>query len=156
MFKKENGITLVALVVTIIVLLILAGVYITMISGDDGIATRASQAASKTDVGNVEDAINLAITSAKTEHYAKFAEGTVTSITPTLTIGDVNAALSGYVLKADDTTKVIADKDAIDVVEGSDATKDATFTATFTVEETTDAGVTTYVITDVTVAAKAK
>ena len=43
MFKKQNGITLVALVVTIIVLIILAAVTITMVAGQDGILNRAQQ-----------------------------------------------------------------------------------------------------------------
>ena len=46
MFKKEKGITLVALVVTIIVLLILAGVAISLTIGNNGIFTRAQDAAS--------------------------------------------------------------------------------------------------------------
>lgn len=41
MFKKERGITLVALVVTIVVLLILAGVSISMVLGNNGIVTKA-------------------------------------------------------------------------------------------------------------------
>lgn len=45
MFKKERGITLVALVVTIIVLLILAGVAISLTIGNNGIFQRAQQAA---------------------------------------------------------------------------------------------------------------
>ena len=45
MFKKENGITLVALVVTIIVLLILAGVAISLTVGNNGLFTRAQNAA---------------------------------------------------------------------------------------------------------------
>ena len=47
MFKKERGITLVALVVTIVVLLILAGVSISMVLGNNGIVKKAtdSQAA---------------------------------------------------------------------------------------------------------------
>ena len=44
MFKKEKGITLVALVVTIIVLLILAGVAINLTIGQNGIFTRAQNA----------------------------------------------------------------------------------------------------------------
>lgn len=47
MFKKENGITLVALVVTIIVLLILAGVAISLTIGNNGIFTRAQDATEK-------------------------------------------------------------------------------------------------------------
>lgn len=42
--SKEKGITLVALVITIIVLLILAGVTISMVVGDNGIITKAQQA----------------------------------------------------------------------------------------------------------------
>lgn len=45
--KKENGITLVALVVTIIVLLILAGVSLSMVFSQDGIFQRAENAANK-------------------------------------------------------------------------------------------------------------
>ena len=45
MFKEEKGITLVALVVTIIVLLILAGVAISLTVGQNGLFTRAQNAA---------------------------------------------------------------------------------------------------------------
>ena len=42
--SKEKGITLVALVITIVVLIILAGVTISMVVGDNGIITKAQQA----------------------------------------------------------------------------------------------------------------
>lgn len=42
--KKQKGITLIALVITIIVLLILAGVAITTLTGDNGILTKAGNA----------------------------------------------------------------------------------------------------------------
>ena len=45
--KKENGITLVALVITIIVLLILAGVSISLVFNGDGLFERANSAAYK-------------------------------------------------------------------------------------------------------------
>ena len=48
MFKKENGITLVALVVTIVVLLILAGVSISLVLGQNGLVNRAKEAANAT------------------------------------------------------------------------------------------------------------
>lgn len=44
MFKKERGITLVALVVTIVVLLILAGVSISLVLGNNGIVTKSKEA----------------------------------------------------------------------------------------------------------------
>ena len=46
--KGNKGITLIALVITIIVLLILAGVTIAALSGDNGILTRAKEAKEKT------------------------------------------------------------------------------------------------------------
>ena len=48
-FKNENAITLIALVITIIVLLILAGVSISMLTGDNGILTQAKEAKEKTE-----------------------------------------------------------------------------------------------------------
>ena len=45
---KQNGITLIALVITIVVLLILAGVTIATLTGDNGILTRANDAKTQT------------------------------------------------------------------------------------------------------------
>ena len=60
--KKENfqrGITLIALVVTIIVLIILAGVSINMVIGDNGIITQAQKAAEDTDLSQNYEEENL-------------------------------------------------------------------------------------------------
>lgn len=59
--RNQRGITLIALVITIIVLLILAGVSIAMLTGDNGILTKADDAKEKTAKGEVADKINLAI-----------------------------------------------------------------------------------------------
>ena len=45
MLKGQKGITLVALVITIIVLIILAGISIALVMNNDGIATKAKQGA---------------------------------------------------------------------------------------------------------------
>ena len=55
----SNGITLIALVITIIVLLILAGVSIATLTGDNGILTRASDAKIETALGAVKEALRL-------------------------------------------------------------------------------------------------
>ena len=60
--KKERGITLIALVITIIVLLILAGISIAMLSGDNGILNRAVQAKEATRGGEVQETVRLAAT----------------------------------------------------------------------------------------------
>ena len=71
--KKNKGITLIALVVTIIVLLILAGISISMLTGQNGILNRAQEAKEKTQVANEKEAIGLATMDALTE-----GKGTIT------------------------------------------------------------------------------
>ena len=58
--KTTNGITLIALVITIIVLLILAGVSIAMLSGDNSILQKATEAREKTGTTQTEERIQLA------------------------------------------------------------------------------------------------
>ena len=57
MFKSKKGITIVALVVTIVVLLILAGVSINLVLGDNGIVKKAQDAKNKT----IEDQANMQV-----------------------------------------------------------------------------------------------
>lgn len=64
---NEKGITLIALVITIIVLLILASVSIAMITGDNGILMQAQKAKNKTDEAAEKEQISLAYSGAKAE-----------------------------------------------------------------------------------------
>ena len=64
--KEKKGITLIALVVTIIVLLILAGVTISLVLGQDGIFSKAEVAAEKTNEGQELDQVRLAVLEART------------------------------------------------------------------------------------------
>ena len=57
--KEFKGITLIALVITIILLLILAGVTIAALSGDNGILTRAKEAKEKTEQAQKEEESTL-------------------------------------------------------------------------------------------------
>ena len=57
--KKEKGITLIALVVTIVVLLILAGVSISMITGENGIITQAQDAKLVTERASLREKLQL-------------------------------------------------------------------------------------------------
>ena len=58
--KEIAGITLIALVITIIVLLILAGISISMLSGDNSILNQAGRARNITEQKDVEERIQLA------------------------------------------------------------------------------------------------
>lgn len=67
-FKMRNdkkGITLIALVITIIVLLILAGVSITTLTGDNGILKRKLTAKKLNQVSSEKEAIEIIATSSQ-------------------------------------------------------------------------------------------
>ena len=57
--KKQKGITLIALAVTIIVMLILAGVTIATLTGENGIITQATKSKERNDIGKVEEIAKL-------------------------------------------------------------------------------------------------
>lgn len=104
MLKKNGGITLIALVITIIVLLILAGVSIAMISGENGILNRASASSVQNQLGSYNDAVSLFVTETVADYYE---EAYVAS----------NTAVSGKTLNAYLAEKVTA-KTIADAVEG--------------------------------------
>ena len=60
MLKNNKAITLIALVVTVIVLLILAGISISMLTGQNGILNRAHEAKEKTKIANQDEQRKLA------------------------------------------------------------------------------------------------
>ena len=62
MLKEKRGITLVALVVTIVVLLILAGVSLNLVLGNEGILTRSKESKTKTEIAEVKEKAQLDIT----------------------------------------------------------------------------------------------
>ena len=66
--KKQKGITLIALVVTIIILLILAGVSIGTLTADRGIIDQAHTAKENTEIASWEEQIDLAIIDAENKH----------------------------------------------------------------------------------------
>ena len=59
MLKKQKGITLIALVVTIVVLLILAGVTISLLLDENGIIAKSKDARTETRVSQVEDEVGM-------------------------------------------------------------------------------------------------
>ena len=69
--RREKGITLIALVITIIVLLILAGVTIATLTGDNGILKKSNDAKEETRGASVEEAVELWKINKKTERYSE-------------------------------------------------------------------------------------
>ena len=80
-----KGITLIALVVTIVVLLILAGVTIGMLTGENGIIKQAQDAKDKTEQARLEELVRLAINALIAEN-----NGDKSGITPELIAEEVN------------------------------------------------------------------
>ena len=71
---SSNGITLIALVITIIVLLILAGVSIAMLTGENGVLTKATDAKNQTEIAQEKEEITMAYASAKANKVDKISE----------------------------------------------------------------------------------
>ena len=60
LMKEKRGITLIALVITIIVLLILAGLTIATLTGDNGLLTKVGNAKNTSEKGEIEEQVKLA------------------------------------------------------------------------------------------------
>lgn len=65
MNKKEFGITLIALVITIVVLLILAGISLNITIGKNGILEKSKESKEKTEIAREKEILDLAMTDAK-------------------------------------------------------------------------------------------
>lgn len=74
MFKEQKGITLIALVITIIVLLILAGVTIAMLTGENGILNRATKTEAVNAQAQATEQAKLAYMAVRTEIAAQMVE----------------------------------------------------------------------------------
>ena len=75
--NNKNGITLIALVITIIVLLILAGVSIAMLTGENGILTQARKAKEETQLGSEKEGLSLSVMEYKVDKDDKYKIGTI-------------------------------------------------------------------------------
>ena len=115
--KKNKGITLIALVITIIVLLILAGVTIASLSGDNGILTRAAQSKEQTKKADVEEQIKLGLTEVLMESNLgkgtletllnnKFGSGNVTK---NVEDGSFTIKKDGYQVKVDSKGTIVGE-----------------------------------------------
>lgn len=75
--KTSKGITLVAMVVTIIVLLILAGVAIATLMGDNGVINQTSQSKTKNRIAGAQEEVELAIQALRIDKISKNVGGTL-------------------------------------------------------------------------------
>ncbi|MBO4293772.1 MAG: type II secretion system protein [Clostridia bacterium] len=126
--NKTSGITLIALVITIIVLLILAGITISALTGSDSAPAKANEAKQKNDIGSAKDQLAVLVQNAQTEAYDDiYVKGNKTvKLTDSATeVGQrvITAALAQY-----ETAKQIGD--ATMVISQSATGQDAKVTIT--------------------------
>ncbi len=67
--REYKGVTLIALIITIIILLILAGITILMLTGENGILNKASTAKEENNKKTATEIMNLKITNTQIESY---------------------------------------------------------------------------------------
>lgn len=117
MKKFQKGITLIALVITIIVLLILAGVTISMLTGENGILNQSQRATTETYHGTVKDQIILG---ANQYQIAKNTEGYTDDVISYL----VN---QNYIIKIEgqEYYRVLVENIAQNIKTGQGANKEA-------------------------------
>ena len=102
--KGQSGITLVALVVTIVVLLILAGITIALVFAQNGVVGKAQEAAKESNKGTIADNIQGYVVSKQMEALQSNAEQ---DITADLTkVGITNSGSGTVKVKADTTVAV--------------------------------------------------
>ena len=78
LFSSQRGITLIALIITIIVLLILAGITISLVVGDNGVLNQSTKAVERTSHGQVQEQVQMEL--ANYEAYKRTGETDKTSI----------------------------------------------------------------------------
>ena len=115
MLKQKSGITLIALVVTIVVLLILAGITISLVFGQNGIVKKAQEAKNVTEQATLEEQQNLNILF---NEMTNIIEGTKGPMDPTeQTAVTIEEITKGEIFE--ETTKVTDEsKDIFYVPEG--------------------------------------
>ena len=111
--KENQGITLIALVITIIVLLILAGVSIAMLTGQNGILSQAENAKTRTTQSSAEEMVSVAIGGLQAENL-----GDTSKITPQMIADQVNEENNRSDVTAEGTsfpTNIVFNDDGVKV-----------------------------------------
>ena len=118
MLKEQKGITLIALVITIIVLLILAGVSIAMLTGQNGILTKATTSKTETAKAEVMERINMELNAV----YADVLSGDITTLDDDY-VAKINTNLASKATATPDTSKKVLTITPADSTLGIDAGK---------------------------------
>ena len=101
--KEKQGITLIALIITIIVLLILAGISIAMLAGDNGILTRTKSSKQISEIAGIKEEIKTEIIAEQAGNEGNISESALKTILEKY--GTINYDEDGKKIKSITTTK---------------------------------------------------
>ena len=108
--KKSKGITLIALVITIVILLILSGITIATLTGENGLFARSKQAKQSQIESEMKEKLNLSIQTLQVEKLAQAKLEDITQEWLLQKMPEYNPILAENI---EDIKKVILKKDAI-------------------------------------------
>ena len=126
--RNTKGITLISLVVTIIILLILAGISIATLMGDNGLINRANDAKIATEIASIKEEIQTDILSEQAGNNGNISDDTLKGILEKYGILSEEEKLIDKTLT---TTKGNHEIKVADIFNGTtvkDVPKDPTFT----------------------------
>ena len=123
-FDRPEGITLIALVITIIILIILAGVSLSLALGQNGIFTKSKEAVDKYEESSVAEALKLAVIDAdltnftenKNEGYFNYLkeQGYIEEIQETATLNNKDVKISSRTEAREETEESKGKKGQVD------------------------------------------
>ena len=135
--KSTKGITLISLVVTIIILLILAGVTIATLMGDNGLINKAKDAKIKTEIASIKEEIQTDILGKQAENNGNISDDSLKEILENYGVLSDEEKLTDKTLT---TTKGSYEIKVSDIFNGTtvkDSPKEPTFTTVANAPDTT-------------------
>ena len=155
--KRNNGITLIALVITIIVLLILAGVSISLTLGNNGVLNQATNAVGANRDAKAKEEVEMAWAGATADYWSEWAEDSTTTVDADFYAEKLNTYLAET--KKEDTDIEVTYDDEHETYEVFYVTKDQETEYTFTISgegkvtltDKAAAGTTKYLVDEVVI-----
>ena len=113
--QKQKGITLIALVISIIVILIIAGISISLVTGNNGILSQTSKAVLKNREKQAEEEVQMAWASVTTEYMSKWTMDSSRKLDQFITKENLNKYINGtgnieYLVNNNDGTWTVSYK----------------------------------------------
>ena len=126
--KSTKGITLIALVITIVVLLILAGITMATLIGDNGLINKAKDAKIKTDIASIKEEIRTDILGKQTENQGNISDDNLKEILEKYGTLSEEEKLTDKTLTTKKGNYEIKVSDIFNGATTNDETKNPTFT----------------------------